>query len=198
MPFDGRKRASGLIHILGGLLLMGCTTDKTPMMLDLQRAAQAHSQDSEVMGINCPVRVGSIVDDRPKKGDMGIAYQRSIHASDIAPWLREALSNLQTNYSVGRPGNEVSARRTQIVLNAKLKKLYAHNVAVSISANVVLAVGFAIEGQSETFRTYRGTRTMINWANSPDSINELFNEALQYAMQDLEADLSRLCMPQRE
>jgi hypothetical protein len=174
---------------------MGCTADKTPMMLDLQRAAQVHSRDIEVMGINCPVQVGSIVDDRPKKDDMGIIYQRSIHASNIESWLGEALSNLQANYSLGRSVNEVSAQRTPIVFNAKLKKLYAHTVAVSISANVVLAVGFAIDGQLETFRTYRGTRTMINWANSPDSINELINEALHYAMQDLAADLNRLCMP---
>ena len=99
------------------------------------------------MGINCPVQVGSIVDDRPKKDDMGIISQRSIHASNIEPWLGEAFSNLQANYSLGRSVNEVSARRTPIVLNAKLKKLYAHTVAVSISANVVLAVGFAIDGQ---------------------------------------------------
>src|SRR2546430_1871519 len=75
MPFDGGRRTSGLIHVLGGLLLMGCAADKTPMMLDLQSAAQVQSRDVEVMGINCPVQVGSIVDDRPKKDDMGIISQ---------------------------------------------------------------------------------------------------------------------------
>ena len=52
---------------------------------------------------------------------------------------------------------------------------------------------YVMNGQDEISRVYRGNSTGVNWTNSPESINEIINEALNVVMKDIANDLIKLC-----
>ena len=52
---------------------------------------------------------------------------------------------------------------------------------------------YVLNEQKDIARVYRGNSTGVSWTNSPESINEFINEALNVAMKDIADDLIKLC-----
>ncbi len=187
------SRFAVFIQVLGGVLLLGCTIEKTPMTLDLNDARQLRPVAAYHEAIHCKVSIGSVKDDRLRKDDLGMVYIRPIYAPNMMSWLQQSLASLQTSLRLEpEQGKEVVSQKA-ILLNASIKKLYVHPLPSSISANIVMSMIYVVDGQNEIARVYRGNSTGVNWTNSPESIKEFIDEALTVAIKDIADDLIKLC-----
>ncbi|TLY41326.1 MAG: hypothetical protein E6K58_10215 [Nitrospirae bacterium] len=142
-------------------------------------------------------QVGSVADERLRKNDLGLVGSRVVSTRDVMPWLQQAFETLndgstKTSSSVG----QVSSGRL-VSLKASLKKLYVHTLLTSISANVLVAVSYAIDAGPLDTRLYRGTETGVNWTGSADSVSDLLHDALAHIIKNIRADLMILCRAQK-
>jgi len=192
-PTKHVSRLAVFIQVLGGALLLGCTIEKTPMTLDLNDARQLRPVNAYHEAIKCKVSIGSVKDDRLRKDDLGMANIRPIYAPNMMPWLQQSLAFLQTSSRLEPERSKAAVSQKAILLNASLRKLYVHPLPSSISANIVMSLIYVMNGQDEISRVYRGNSTGVNWTNSPESINEIINEALNVVMKDIANDLIKLC-----
>ena len=178
------------IQVMGGVLLIGCTIENAPMTLDLNDARQLRPLDAYQKAINCKVSIGSVRDDRLRKDDLGMVYIRPIYAPNIMSWLQQSLASLQASPRLEMEQGKVAVPQKTILL---IKKLYVHPLPSSISANIVMSMIYVLNEQKDIARVYRGNSTGVSWTNSPESINEFINEALNVAMKDIADDLIKLC-----
>ncbi len=143
------SRFAVFIQVLGGVLLLGCTIEKTPMTLDLNDARQLRPVAAYHEAIHCKVSIGSVKDDRLRKDDLGMVYIRPIYAPNMMSWLQQSLASLQTSLRLEpEQGKEVVSQKA-ILLNASIKKLYVHPLPSSISANIVMSMIYVVDGQND-------------------------------------------------
>ena len=187
------SRLTVFIQIMGGVLLIGCTIENVPMTLDLNDARQLRPLDAYQKAINCKVSIESVRDDRLRKDDLGMVYIRPIYAPNIMSWLQQSLASLQASPRLEMEQGKVAVPQKTILLNASIKKLYVHPLPSSISANIVMSMIYVLNEQKDIARVYRGNSTGVSWTNSPESINEFINEALNVAIKDIGDDLIKLC-----
>ena len=183
----------GLILLAFGPLL-GCATTDTPLVVDLKFDPKI---EPEAAIEGCMFQVGSVADERLRKNDLGLVGSRVVSTRDVMPWLQQAFETLndgstKTSSSVG----QVSSGRL-VSLKASLKKLYVHTLLTSISANVLVAVSYAVDAGPLDTRLYRGTETGVNWTGSADSVSDLLHDALAHIIKNIRADLMILCRAQK-
>ena len=184
---------SGLILLAFGPLV-GCMTADTPLIVDLKPDSKI---EPEATIEGCLVHVGSVVDERLRKNDLGLVGSRVVSTEDLLPWLQQAFETLNNaSARTSSSGVEASSRRL-VRLNASLKKLYVHTLLSSISANVLVAVSYAVDAGPLDSRLYRGTETGVNWTGSADSVSELLDDALADIIKNIRTDLMSLCRAQK-
>lgn len=178
----------GLILLAFGLLL-GCVTADIPLVVDLKPKIEP---EAAIEG--CRVQVGSVVDERLRKNDLGLVGSRVVWTGDVMPWLHQAFETLNNGSTKTSSSVEQVSSRRLVSLNASLKKLYVHSLLSSISANVLVAVSYAVDaGPPFDTRLYRGTETGVNWTGSADSVSDLLDDALNDIIKDIRTDLTGLC-----
>ncbi len=177
---------------LTGVLLSVCTacamTD--PLVIDFS-AATLSKPLPRIEG--CVVRVGSVVDERKGKEDLGMFGGHVVEGRQVLPWLQQAVERLNTPAVEvgGRQDNPMKTRHLR--LHIGLRQLYLHFLLTSVSATSLVQAQYQIDQEPPYSQQYRGTDTRGNWTGTAGSMRTLFNDVLDDVVRQMHADIQQHC-----
>lgn len=114
----------------------------------------------------------------------------------MAGWLTSAIMSLQ---SLGFKVDTQAKADDDLIMHVELLKAYMHDTGMSISASIVVRIGYMHPGGSVLAQQlYRGDSTSVDWASADREIDRDFRLATEDFLQRLLPDLDRYCAVARQ
>lgn len=137
------------------------------------------------------MRVGSVVDERKGKEDLGMFGGHVVEGRQVLPWLQQAVERLNT------PEVEVRSPR-QSYEDSTSAPSYRTAATVSpltsVSATSLVQAQYQIHQEPPYSQQYRGTDTRGNWTGTAKgSMRTLFNDVLDDVVRQIHADIQQHC-----
>jgi hypothetical protein len=171
---------------------VGCTKPaylKTPYLASHgpRLVGELGDIDRKVSKIN----IQAIDDRRGEKEVLGIVSGRVVRGDNLPHWVAEGFKLLKySGYDVTFETGKGISIQDNIDLQVEIKAVHVRSISTSMSATLVLRIGYSAGGRPLGEKVYRGVTTELNWVSSESEINELFCLALVPILKAVSNDLA--------
>lgn len=185
----------GILLCLG--LMGGCSVAPVDVAMGVYQPASPRSWSAGPSAApspaaTCGFHLQPVADKRADKADMGMAGRRPVHGGDMAAWVTSAIASLQ---SQGFRVDTDAKPDDRFAMQVDLLKAYMQDTGTSITAGIVVQVGYArMDGSALAGQLYRGDDASVDWASSDREIDRDFRLATEDLLQHLVPDLGRHCL----